>query len=153
MIDRGHKKSSSQAIYINPPAKYNGRKMSAVASAVRFMVVCTCVNSLGVCASGRSQLGWENQLFQQKEFHRESPYTTQPLPESHLCLDQSGPMTVEPDCVVRGQSSTHRQTQSHSHIVSLNTWWKCACRPMSRVSVCNTTLFSISRSHSYMCAV
>lgn len=65
--------------------------MSAVASAVRFMVVCTCVNSLGVCASGRSEpgrseLGWENQLFQQKEFHRESPYTTQTLPERAICI-------------------------------------------------------------------
>ncbi len=63
LIDRGHK----NRLYISTlPAKYNGRKISSVGSAVRFMVVCTWVNALEVRASGRSVFGWKNKLFQHK---------------------------------------------------------------------------------------
>lgn len=63
-----------------------------MASAVRFMVVCTCVNALEVQASGRSEFGWKNKLFQQKEFHRESPHTL----HSHYLREPSVSRLVEP---------------------------------------------------------
>lgn len=63
-----------------------------MASVVRFIVVCTCVNVLEVQASGRSEFDWKNKLFQQKEFHRESPYTL----HSHYLREPSVSRLVEP---------------------------------------------------------